>query len=406
MPMLIEDVVGEGQTEGDYPNYFGKSSPRLSALEEQQKAYGRNINFPLANEYGPNRSDMRFDAAEYGPFASTVPTMSLMLPDGQVMYGNTGYAKTSKGNIRPEVYNISNPISGFSNRSAPFTDANGNGIPDGAEMSQVVTRTGRDGTVTKTTANWINSVQPAMKVFDDTRTAQMRDPFDFVPQSQRGYAALGMSPVQAMTGGSRDTGRIRAAQMGLQQRMGVDAGNVAQANQQNTTRMAALSALFGGGMKLAGDQYTADSNQQAATTKALYEFLSNRESAQGQMQIARENRQAEDRRFDISRNDPRPLGGTAYTQGGQVRMLPTQDAGPISEQVMPNSGATVIMQGGRPVEVIRPQRGDVLDMPPAGGQAQQGGGQLTPEQARAFLAQAGGDKAKARQLAQQAGFTF
>lgn len=37
------------------------------------------------------------------------------------------------------------------------------------------------------------------------------NPWDGVPQSQRGYATLGLSPAQAMTGSSRDTNRMQAA---------------------------------------------------------------------------------------------------------------------------------------------------------------------------------------------------
>lgn len=54
-------------------------------------------------------------------------------------------------------------------------------------------------------------VQIPQGVFDMARPRAGFDAWNAVPQSQQGYRSLGLSPVQAMTGGSRDTNRVRNA---------------------------------------------------------------------------------------------------------------------------------------------------------------------------------------------------
>lgn len=56
------------------------------------------------------------------------------------------------------------------------------------------------------------NVEPAISpaILDLLQPRQM-DPWAMVPASQRGFAALGFTPVQAMTGNSRDSGRVKAA---------------------------------------------------------------------------------------------------------------------------------------------------------------------------------------------------
>lgn len=68
----------------------------------------------------------------------------------------------------------------------------------------------------------------------DALRPRAADPFANVPASQRGYAALGFSPVQAMTGNSRDTARVRGASQFLNDAAGQqargDANRTALAN--------------------------------------------------------------------------------------------------------------------------------------------------------------------------------
>lgn len=231
-------------------------------------------------------------------------------------------------------------------------DRNGDGIPDGAEVSRVVSRNLPDGTAIKTTASWTKQPSGAMRLMEPGASNA-----DIIANYPRAGSGITANQYRGALFAAPDTRTIQGQAR-------ADAGNRsmlatrnmqilgAQEAEANRSMMTALqdsrnrSAESMGRMKLQGDEAVARSNELAAQFRAQSDTL----------------------RSVLEAAQPKPMqltpDGKNMIVNGQPVPIPQPDPGKLEMQKDPNTGATIITQGGRLVGTLEQPKTNGYPPPP------------------------------------------
>lgn len=236
--------------------------------------------------------------------------------------------------------------------SGEWDDKDGDGIPDGAEVSRVVSRTMPDGTAIKTTASWTKQPAGAMRLMEPGASNA-----DIVANYPRAGSGITANQYRGAIFAGPNTRTIQGqerADAGNRQMLATRNMQIlgAQEAEANRSMMTALqesrnrSAESLGRMKLQGDEAVARSSELAAAFGAAPKIMESLMRPQ-------------DQTLNFS---PR---GDFVAQGGRVTPLPQPDPGKLEMSIDKNTGATVLTQGGKFLGVVEQPKASTFPPFPA-----------------------------------------